>query len=191
MDPELAYIQPTADVSPQAVIGAGTRIWHQVQVREGAEIGKNCIIGKGVYIDFGVSIGNNVKIQNSACIYHGATVEDGVFVGPGVILANDRLPRAINPDGSLKADTDWKVSPVLIEQGASIGAGAIILPGVSVGAFAMVGAGAVVARNVPAHALVYGNPARWQGYVCRCGEPLVESDDAVWRCEICDESYRF
>lgn len=182
------FIHPTADVSPHAVIGAGTRIWHQAQVRERACIGENCIVGKGAYIDLGVAIGNNVKIQNGVYVYHGVTVQDGVFLGPGVILTNDRLPRAINPDGSLKSDADWQVSPILIQRGASIGAGAIILPGVTVGEFALVGAGAVVTTDVPVHGLFYGNPARLHGYVCRCGRSLIEQQNQ-WKCEVCNEFY--
>ncbi len=104
-------IHPTAEVSDQAQIGDGTAIWHQAQVRERARIGQNCILGKGVYVDFDVQIGDRCKLQNGAYVYHGVTLEDGVFVGPGVILTNDRLPRAINPDGSLKADDDWEVRP--------------------------------------------------------------------------------
>ena len=115
-------IHPTADVSPRAQIADGAQIWHQAQVREGASIGRNCIVGKGVYIDFDVSIGDNCKLQNGAFIYHGATLEEGVFVGPGAILTNDRQPRAINPDGSLKAADDWQVGPIQIGYGASIGA---------------------------------------------------------------------
>ena len=185
------FVHPTADVSPQATVGPGTRIWHQAQVREGARIGANCIVGKGVYIDFDVRIGSNVKIQNGVSVYHGVTLEDGVFLGPGAILINDKLPRAINPDGSLKADADWEVSSILIRRGASIGAGAVVLPGVTVGEFAMVGAGTVVARDVPAHGLVYGNPGRLRGYVCRCGRPLTELENGQWKCEVCDESYTF
>ena len=183
------FIHPTADVSDQAAIGQGTRIWHQAQVREGACLGANCIVGKGAYVDFDVTIGDNVKIQNGVYVYHGVTIEAGVFLGPGVILTNDKLPRAINPDGSLKSDADWEVSSTLIGRGASIGAGAVILPGVTIGEFAMVGAGAVVTRDVPAHALVYGNPARSHGYVCRCGRPLKALDDGQWKCEVCSESY--
>ena len=115
-NPSSAYfVHPTADVSAEAMIGSGTRIWHQAQVRERACLGVNCIVGKGAYIDFGVSIGDNVKIQNGVYVYHGVTVEDGVFLGPGVILTNDRLPRAINPDGALKSDDDWPNG--LIKQG--------------------------------------------------------------------------
>jgi len=164
------FIHPTAEVSPHAIIGPGVKIWHQAQVRERAQIGANCIIGKGAYIDFEVSVGPNSKIQNGVYVYHGATIEAGVFLGPGVILTNDRLPRAINPDGSLKTDADWEVSPILIKRGAAIGAGAVILPGVTIGKFAMVGAGAVVTRNVPDYGLVYGNPARLHGYVDERGQ---------------------
>lgn len=166
------HIHPSAEVSPLATIGEGTRIWHQAQVRERARIGRSCIIGKGAYIDFDVAIGDRVKIQNGASIYHGATIEDGVFVGPHACLTNDKLPRAITPDGELKRDADWEVGEILVQYGASIGAGAIILPGVTLGRFAMVGAGAVVTRDVAAHALVVGNPARQVGFVCACGQPL-------------------
>jgi UDP-2-acetamido-3-amino-2,3-dideoxy-glucuronate N-acetyltransferase len=185
------FIHPTAQVAPQAVIGPGGKIWHQAQVRERVCLGANCIVGKGAYIDFDVTIGDNVKVQNGVCVYHGVTVEDGVFLGPGVILTNDKLPRAINPDGSLKSDADWEVSQTLIRRGASIGAGAVVLPGVTVGEFAMVGAGAVVTRDVPAHALAYGNPARSHGYVCRCGRSLQALGDGQWKCEDCDELYNF
>jgi acetyltransferase-like isoleucine patch superfamily enzyme len=172
------FIHPTAEVSPQASIGEGTRIWHQAQVRERVRIGQSCIIGKGVYIDFDVVIGNLVKIQNGAYVYHGAAIEDGVFIGPQACLTNDKLPRAITPDGKLKLDADWEVGKTLIQYGASIGAGAIILPGVTVGRFALVGAGAVVTKDVVAHGLVVGNPARLVGFVCDCGRKLTESHSA-------------
>ncbi len=189
MAEESIYVHPTADVSPHAEISAGTRIWHQAQVREGAHIGENCIIAKGVYVDLDVTVGSNVKIQNGTSVYHGVTIEDGVFLGPGVILTNDKVPRAINPDGSLKGDADWEVSPILIRRGASIGAGTVVLPGVTIGEFALVGAGALVTRDVPAHGLVYGTPARLQGYACRCGRPLTRSETGEWRCDRCDEAY--
>ncbi len=171
------HIHPTADVSPQAKIGEGTKIWNQAQIREKARLGQSCIVGKGVYIDFGVTIGNRVKIQNGASIFHGVEVEDGVFIGPNACLINDRLPRAITPEGQLKTDTDWKVSKTLGQCGASVGAGAIILPGVTIGRFAMVGAGAVVTKDVPAHGLVVGNPAELTGFVCTCGHRLVEASE--------------
>ncbi|HVF99443.1 MAG TPA: acyltransferase [Chloroflexia bacterium] len=184
------YIHPTADVSPRATLGAGTRIWHEAQVREGAVLGRNCILGKGAYVDFGVRIGDNVKVQNRASIYHGVTLEDGVFVGPHVIFTNDKLPRAINPDGSLKSDADWEVGQVLVKEGASLGAGAIIVAGVTIGRFALVGAGAVVTRDVPDFGLAYGNPARLAGYVCENGHRAEQTEEQraegrLWRCPTC------
>lgn len=168
------FIHETAEVSDLAVVGEGTRIWHHAQVRERARVGRNCTVGKGVYIDFDVVVGDNVKIQNGCMLFHGSVVEDGVFLGPGVILTNDKLPRAINPDGTLKTDADWEVGTVHVRRGASIGAGAVVLPGVTIGRFAMVGAGAVVTRDVPDHGLVVGNPARLVGFVCFCGAPLPD-----------------
>ena len=186
-------VHPSAEVSPEAQIGEGTKIWHQAQVRERAKIGDNCIIGKGVYVDFDVVIGNNVKVQNGAFIYHGVTIEDGVFIGPHVCLTNDKIPRAITPDGVLKKDADWELGQILIKYGASLGAGVIVLPGVTVGRFAMVGAGAVVVRDIPDRGLVVGVPARLQGFVCKCGRRLVENETqdeiVVMKCTVCDVNY--
>lgn len=170
-------IHPTADVSPEAQIGEGTSIWHQAQVREGACLGRNCIIGKGVYVDLGVQIGDNVKIQNYVSIYHGVQIEDGVFVGPHVCFTNDNLPRAVDPDGALKGAGDWVVEQILVRRGASLGANATILPKVEIGEWALVGAGAVVTKDVPAHGLVAGNPARLVGFVCACGRRLEDGEE--------------
>jgi len=167
-------IHPTADVSDKASIGEGTSIWHHCQIREGASLGQNCILGKGVYVDAGVSLGDNVKVQNYVSIYHGVTIEDGVFVGPHVCFTNDMRPRAINPDGSLKAADDWVLSLTLVKRGAALGANSTIRCGITIGEWAMVGSGSVVTRDVPAYGLVLGNPARLRGYVCPCGEGLVE-----------------
>lgn len=163
---------PTAEISPHATIGSATRVWNFAQIREGAVIGENCIIGRDVYIDANVRIGNRVKIQNSALIYSGVTIADGVFIGPRVCLTNDRYPRAITPTGALKGTADWEQGEILVGYGASIGAGAVIVTGVTVGEFAMVAAGAVVTHDVPAYGLVMGVPARLVGAVCACGKPL-------------------
>ena len=163
-------IHSTAEVSEKAEIGAGTSIWHHAQVREGVKIGQNCIIGKGVYVDEGVPIGNNVKIQNYVSVYHGVKLEDGVFVGPHVCFTNDMWPRAINPDGSLKAADDWTLSETLVRRGSALGANSTIRCGITIGEWAMVGSGSVVTHDVPDHGLVYGNPAHLHGFVCACGE---------------------
>jgi acetyltransferase-like isoleucine patch superfamily enzyme len=185
-------VHPTAEVSPKAEIGEGSSIWHQAQVRENAQIGKNCIIGKGVYIDTGVTLGDNVKIQNYVSVYHGVTIEDGVFVGPHVCFTNDLKPRAVNPDGSLKAADDWILSETLIRRGAALGANSTIRCGVTVGAWAMIGSGSVVTRDIPDHGLAYGNPARLHGYVCACGEKLIEEpangETIMGRCPNCGET---
>jgi UDP-2-acetamido-3-amino-2,3-dideoxy-glucuronate N-acetyltransferase len=167
------YVHSTADASPGAVIGENTKIWQHCQVREGSTVGNNCILGKGAYIDSGVRIGNNVKIQNGVSVYHGVTLEDGVFCGPHCCFTNDFRPRAVNPDGTLKTVDDWSITKTLVRAGASIGAHAVVVCGVTVGRWAMVGAGAVVTHDVPDYGLVYGNPARLRGFVCPCGVNLV------------------
>lgn len=177
----VAIIHPTAEVSPLAEIGEGSRIWHGVQIRERAQLGKGCIVGKNAYIDFEVIIGDYVKIQNNASLYHGLIVEDGVFIGPHVIFTNDRVPRAVNPDGTLKGASDWEAGRTLIRRGASLGAGAIIVTGVTIGEWALCGAGAVVTRDVPAHAIVVGNPARVIGYVSAGGVRCASQEEAIER----------
>ena len=183
-------VHPTADVSPDAVIGSGTMIWHQAQVREGVCLGRNCIISKGVYIDFGVQIGDNVKIQNGVSVYHGVTLEDGVFVGPHACFTNDKRPRAVNPDGTPKGAGDWTVSATRVRKGAAIGAHSVILPGVTIGRWAMIGSGAVVTRDVPDYGLVWGNPALLHGYVCPCGHRLQatgsQEERVLARCAECN-----
>jgi len=184
-----AYVHPTAEVSPDATLGPGTRVWHQAQVREGAVVGRECVLGKGSYVDRGVRIGDFCKLQNGVSVFHGFELEDGVFLGPGVMLLNDRHPRAINPDGTAKGDADWEVSEGVVCRGASIGGGAVVLPGVSVGRMALVGAGAVVTRDVPERAVVAGNPARIVGYACDCGHTL-EKRGTAFACPHCGREYQ-
>jgi UDP-2-acetamido-3-amino-2,3-dideoxy-glucuronate N-acetyltransferase len=160
-------IHPTAEIEEGAIVHPSAKVWHYAHIRKGAEIGANTIIGRGVFIDAGVIIGANCKVQNYACIYHGAVVEDSAFLGPRVIITNDKHPRAVNEDGSLKTDDDWHCGQVLIGEGASLGAGVIVLPDVIVGPGTMVGAGAVVSKSTSG-GTVAGVPA------VRFGEPVVE-----------------
>ena len=158
------YAHPTAVVESED-IGEGTKIWHFVHVREGSRIGRNCNIGKSVYIDTQAEIGDNVKIQNFVSVYKGVKIEDDVFVGPAVTFTNDLYPRSFSWD-------EEHVVPTRIYKGASLGANSTIVCGVTVGAYAMIGAGSVVARDVPPYALVLGNPAEIKGWVCQCGRRL-------------------
>jgi len=157
-------IHPTAEVSPEARIGEGTSIWHWVQVREGARIGRDCVIGKDVYVDTDVVLGDRCKVQNFATLYKGLTIGDRVFIGPHACFTNDVYPRAVSPD--------WEIVPTKVEDGASVGANATVLPGLTIGRNAMVAGGAVVTKDVPPHALVAGVPAKIVGWVCDCGRPL-------------------
>lgn len=183
------FVHASAIVAETARVGGGTKVWAFVQIREGARVGRECNVGKGAYVGAGVVVGDRCKIENNASLFEGLTVEDGVFIGPHVIFANDRTPRAVNPDGSLQTAADWEMGRSTVRRGASIGAGAVVLPGVEVGRYALVGAGAVVTRNVPAHAVVLGNPARGHGWVCVCGRerfamPTLGPDGAL-RCARC------
>jgi acetyltransferase-like isoleucine patch superfamily enzyme len=173
-----ARIHPTADLEADVTVGPRTSIWHHAQVRTGARIGAECVIGRDTFIDEGVVLGDRVKIQNLALVYHGVTVEDGVFIGPNAILTNDRYPRAITATGELARADDWTVSPITLRHGCSIGAGAVVVAGTDVGRFSTVGAGSIVTRDVPDHALVVGSPARRIGWVCACGARIHAGADA-------------
>lgn len=185
------YVHPSAEVSPDAIVGSGVRIWNEAQVRERAQIGTDTIISKNVYVGPDVRIGRNCKIQNNVSVYTGVTLEDGVFVGPHVCFTNDRVPRAINQNGTMKSENDWEIIPTTVAFGASIGAHSVLLPGVRVGVFSMVGAGSVVTKDVPDHALVLGAPARIVGYVCACGARLTMINGTSGHCSVCDSTTEF
>jgi len=181
------FVHPTAMVEDRVEIGSGTKIWHYAQIRHDTKIGQNCIIANTVFIDFDSEIGDNVKIQNHAIVYHKAIIGDGVFIGPNVCFTNDNNPRAINPDGSIKGADDWEVSTIKIGKGAAIGAHSVITPGITIGQFAMAGSGSVISRDVPDFALVFGNPARIRGFVCKCGGRIFDfekrTDNVIGHCK--------
>lgn len=178
------FIADTAEVAPGAQIGARTKVWHHAQVDPEARIGADCVLGKGVHVCSAAVIGDKVKLQDGCGVY-GATLEDGVMLAPGVYLLEDPAPRAIDPLGHLKSRDDWQRQPVTVRYGATIGANAVVAPGVTIGRFAMIAVGSVIARDVPDHALMMGNPARQVGWVCRCGH---RTDDS-FTCPACERRY--
>lgn len=181
-------IAPSADVSDQAILGEGTKVWHLAQVREHANLGENCIVGRGAYVGTGVEIGANTKIQNYALVYEPAKLGKGVFIGPAVVLTNDTYPRSVSPDGSLKSARDWTPVGVTIEDGAAIGARAVCVAPLNIGRWATVAAGAVVTKDVPAFAMVAGVPARRLGWVGKAGEPLRQ-EGSFWVCPATGAKY--
>ena len=186
---EDVQICPTADVDSTAQLGPGTTVWHLAQVREKAQLGRECIIGRGAYVGPGVVIGDRVKLQNYALVYEPARLEDEVFIGPAVILTNDMYPRSVNVTGKLKRPADWDAFGVVVRRGASVGARALILPGVAIGRWALVAAGAVVSRDVPEFALMAGVPARRIGWVGRAGTKLTADGTGRWRCPETGETF--
>jgi UDP-2-acetamido-3-amino-2,3-dideoxy-glucuronate N-acetyltransferase len=176
------FVHDLAIVEDDVTIGPGTRVWANAHVRRGARIGAGCVIGAGATIDIGVRMGDHCKVQNAALLYHGVELHDGVFIGPGAVLTNDRRPRAIAASGAPLGDGDWTLAPIVVEEGASLGANSTVVAGTRIGRWALVGAGAVVVRDVPPFALMMGVPARQAGWVCACGartgEPGRTSCDA-------------
>jgi UDP-2-acetamido-3-amino-2,3-dideoxy-glucuronate N-acetyltransferase len=183
-------IAQNASVSDAAKLSENVSIWDFAQVRENATIGKNSIIGSFAYIDANVQIGNNCKIQNRALIYDPAIIHDGVFIGPGAILTNDKNPRSISSSGEVKSAKDWDKVGVEVLQGAAIGSGAICVAPVKIGRWALVGAGAVVTKDVKDYALVVGNPARQVGWVGKAGKQLETVDGQHFRCPILGTEYQ-
>lgn len=185
-----ARVEPTADVATDAELGDGTTVWHLAQVREGARLGRQCVVGRGAYVGPGVQMGDHCKLQNYALVYEPAELGDGVFVGPAVVFTNDHFPRAIAPDGEQKRAGDWEPVGVKVGRGASIGARAVCVAPVTIGAWALVAAGAVVVHDVPDHALVVGIPARQVGWVGRAGRRLEPLPSHRWRCSQTAEIYQ-
>jgi UDP-2-acetamido-3-amino-2,3-dideoxy-glucuronate N-acetyltransferase len=174
-------VESSADVSEDAAVGQGSKIWHLAQVREGASLGENCIIGRGAYIGPGVQLGDNCKVQNYALVYEPAVLGTGVFIGPAVVLTNDVFPRAITSDGTQKTEDDWDKVGVTINEGAAVGARAVCIAPVTIGSWATVAAGAVVRHDVPDFALVAGVPAKRIGWVGKAGLPL-RAESGWWVC---------
>ncbi|MET0715924.1 MAG: acyltransferase [Mycetocola sp.] len=183
------HIADSADVDSLARVGDGALIWHLAQVREHARVGAGCILGRGSYIGPGVVLGENCKVQNYALVYEPAVLEDGVFIGPAAVLTNDMFPRAITADGKRKDADDWDAVGVTIRTGASIGARAVCIAPVTIGAWALIAAGAVVTSDVPDYALVVGVPGRRIGWVGRAGVPLQRVGDELFRCPSTGEEY--
>lgn len=176
------FVHESSYVDDGAEIGSGTKIWHFCHVMPGAKIGGRCNIGQNVLVSSDVTIGTNVKIQNNVSLYTGVIVEDDVFLGPSMVFTN-----VINPRSHVSRKDEYKTT--LVRKGASIGANATIVCGTTLGRYCFVGAGAVVTKDVPDYALVYGTPARVRGWICQCGEQLTfEGERAV--CSGCGDTYR-
>jgi UDP-2-acetamido-3-amino-2,3-dideoxy-glucuronate N-acetyltransferase len=177
-----AFVHESSYVDDGASVGAGTKIWHFSHISAGAAIGDRCSLGQNVFVAKGVQIGNGVKIQNNVSVYEGVTLEDEVFCGPSMVFTNVNTPRSGTP-----RNTSADYLPTVVRRGASIGANATIVCGHTIGEYAFVGAGAVVTKDVPAYAVVYGNPARIRGYACECGLALSFPD--AWTTCGCGRRY--
>lgn len=176
------HVHPSSWVDEGARIGAGTRIWHFSHVMPTAVIGERCNIGQNVFIDNRVTIGNGVKIQNNVSVYNGVEVEDDVFLGPSMVFTN-----VINPRSFVERKSEFRRT--LLKKGSTVGANATIVCGVEIGAYALIGAGAVIIRDVPDHAMMVGNPARQIGWISRTGEKLsFDADGQAW-CAVENRSY--
>ncbi len=177
------HAHPTAVIDRPCVIGKGTRIWHFSHVMANSFVGEACNIGQNVLISPGCEIGNRVKIQNNVSVYTGVIIEDDVFLGPSMVFTN-----VINPRAFIERKSEYRRT--LVRRGASIGANATIVCGITLGPYCLVGAGAVVTKDVPDYALVVGNPARFLGWVCWCGERLDNPLNSYTQCRSCGKTYQ-
>ncbi len=175
------FVHESSFIDENVEIGSGTRIWHFCHIQSGSRIGKGCSLGQNVYVAANVRIGDGVKIQNNVSVYEGVELENHVFCGPSVVFTNDLTPRARYPKGHRHYKRTF------IRHDATLGANATIVCGHTIGAFAMVAAGAVVTRDVPAHALMVSVPAKQIGWVCECGGVLNEA----FSCPVCQKEYQF
>lgn len=177
------FVHASAVIDPGAKIGNGTRIWHFSHVMEGSQIGENCILAQNVFVAPGAVIGNGVKIQNNVSVYKAVTLEDHVFCGPSAVFTN-----VINPRSEIERKNEYR--PTLVKEGATLGANCTVVCGIVIGRYAFIGAGTVVTKDVPDHALVVGVPARFAGWVCRCGEKLLLKKNRSAVCKSCGKTYR-
>ncbi|MDQ7808424.1 phosphopantetheine-binding protein [Amycolatopsis sp. A133] len=179
-----AVVHPSAELGEAAHVGLGSRVWHRAQLADGVEVGEECTLGTGVHLGTGTRVGNRVKMQNLVQVF-GADIHDDVMLAPAVLILEDPAPRAVTPAGAPQTPADWTARPVTVCRGATIGAGAVLLPGVRIGAHALVAAGAVVDHDVPPHALLAGNPCRQIGWACLCGHRLTNDT-----CRHCGTRYQ-
>jgi|LakMenEpi03Aug12_release.lakeMendotaPanAssembly.Ray.scaffolds.fasta_scaffold469902_2 acetyltransferase-like isoleucine patch superfamily enzyme len=186
----MTFVHPSAEVHEDSKLENGVKIWRFAIIQSHAEIGENSIIGSHVYIGEGVRIGSNCKIQNGAQIFEGSKIGDGVFIGPGVILTNDKVPRAVTDQETLKSNTDWLLSSVEVSNFASIGAGALCIAPVKIGEWALIGAGSIVTKSIKSFEYGFGNPYKNQGWIGRSGERLVKIQGTnSWLCPISKKIY--
>lgn len=178
------FVHESSYVDEPVEIGPGSMIWHFSHIMKNCKIGRDCRIGQNVVVSPGVTIGNNVKIQNNVSVYTGVTLEDDVFCGPSMVFTN-----VFNPRSAVPRNTEADFLKTLVKQGASIGANATVVCGTTIGAYAFIGAGSVVTKDVPDYALVYGNPTRLRGWVCFCGSKL-HGNDAILSCNACQKRYQ-
>jgi UDP-2-acetamido-3-amino-2,3-dideoxy-glucuronate N-acetyltransferase len=173
------FIHESSYMDDGASIGEGTKVWHFSNIMKGAKIGSNCILGQNVFVASNVVIGDNVKIQNNVSLYDGVHIEDDAFIGPSVVFTN-----VINPRSFIERKSEFKKT--LVCKGSSIGANSTIICGNNIGSYSIVGAAAVVTRDIIDHSVSYGSPAVARSWVCKCGKTIVDLNSCILKCEFCN-----